>query len=98
MVTIIATVYGRKSTTAELKRALMELGRKTRREEGNVQFHMHERQDDPSTFIFYESYRDEHAFQAHLGSVHAKAFGDLFSQHSLGRAETEIIRLTPIEL
>lgn len=98
MVTIIATVYGRKSRSAELKQALMELGRKTRLEEGNVQFHMHERQDDPSTFIFYESYRDEHAFQAHLGSKHAEAFGDRFNRQNLGRAETEIIRLTSIEL
>jgi quinol monooxygenase YgiN len=98
MVALIATVYGKESESKRLLEALMELGRKTRREKGNLSFHMHQKQDDPSTYIFYETYADEEAFAAHLGAEHSKEFERLFNDLKLGRAKTEIVRLSRIEL
>lgn len=98
MVSIIAYVYGKRESAAELKKALVELGRKTKQEKGNLQFLMHEREDDPTTFIFYETYQSEEAFKAHLESGHSRAFGDAYNDKKLGRADIEIIRLSPVEL
>jgi quinol monooxygenase YgiN len=98
MVAIIAFVYGKESETGKLKEALKELGRETIREKGNLSFLMHQKQDDPSTFIFYETYASEEAFTSHLNSNHAKKFGDVFTAQKLGRAETEIVRLSKVEL
>ena len=98
MVAIIATVYGKPSESKKLEEALKELGRETKKEKGNLCFHMHTKEDDPSTFIFYENYASEEAFAAHLGSPHAKRFGDVFTAQKLGRAETTIVRLSKVEL
>ncbi|MGA2479491.1 MAG: putative quinol monooxygenase [Spirochaetia bacterium] len=98
MVAIIATVYGKPTTAVKLGEALKELGRETKKEKGNLCFHMHTKEDDSSTFIFYENYASEEAFATHLGSPHAKKFGDVFTAQKLGRAETTIVRLSKVEL
>jgi quinol monooxygenase YgiN len=98
MVALIATVFGKPSESKKLGEALKELGRETRKEKDNLCFHMHTKEDDPSTFIFYENYASEEAFKAHLGSPHAKKFGDVFTAQKLGRAETTIVRLSKVEL
>jgi quinol monooxygenase YgiN len=98
MVAIIATVFGKPATAGRLEEALKELGRETKKEKGNVCFHMHRKADDPSTFIFYENYADENAFQSHLGSAHGKKFGEIFEGEKLGRAETTIVRLDKVEV
>lgn len=42
----------------------------------------HRLQDDPSEIIFFEAYKDDAAFQTHMGTPHMNelrgAFGDLF--------------------
>ena len=78
--------------------SLKKLGRETKKEKGNLCFHMHTKEDDSSTFIFYENYASEEAFATHLGSPHAKRFGDVFTAQKLGRAETTIVRLSKVEL
>lgn len=97
MVTIIAFVYGKKDKQEELKQSLLELGGATRKEEGNVQFIMHEREDDPSTFIFYESYTNEDTFQYHLNSPHTKKFAEESEKYDRFRADVEVIRLKKVK-
>lgn len=51
-------------------------------EPGTVAYVLHRLQEDPSTLVFYEMYKDDAAFQAHGGTAHMgemrSAFADLF--------------------
>jgi quinol monooxygenase YgiN len=98
MVTIIAYVYGKKEKTEELKQSLIHLGKETRKEAGNMEFIMHQEEDDPSTFFFYEIYSSEETFQSHLNSDHVQGFVKNAETNDLFRDEVKIIRLTKTEL
>jgi (4S)-4-hydroxy-5-phosphonooxypentane-2,3-dione isomerase len=50
-----------------------ELVNKTRQEEGNLFYTIHQSNTDPNTFMLYEAYKDEAAVAAHRASDHFKA-------------------------
>lgn len=49
-----------------------ELVQKTREEEGNLFYTVHQSITEPNTFILYEAYKDEAAVAAHRASEHFK--------------------------
>ncbi len=98
MVYLIAYVYGKEDKSAELKKLLIELGRNTMKEPGNVHFIMHEKEDDASTFIFYEVYENEEAFETHLNSPHSVEFSNKYNTLKLGRKDIEVIKLKKVDI
>lgn len=62
------------SNLTHLKSELKKLAEQTRLEEGNLLFDIHLSLGDPSKIIIWESFRDEEAFQKHLGSKHLQEF------------------------
>ena len=50
-----------------------ELVNKTRQEEGNLFYTVHQSNTEPSTFMLYEAYKDEAAVAAHRASEHFQA-------------------------
>lgn len=50
-----------------------ELVDKTRKEEGNLFYTVHQSITEPHTFMLYEAYKDEAAVAAHRASGHFKA-------------------------
>lgn len=50
-----------------------ELVEKTRQEEGNLFYTVHQSNTEPNTFMLYEAYKDEAAVAAHRASEHFKA-------------------------
>jgi len=77
MITIVATLKAQPGKEEELKAALSEMvGQVKEKEAGKVtSYTLHTKDDDPSTFLFYEQYRDAEAFAAHGATDHMKALG-----------------------
>lgn len=48
----------------------------TRTEEGNFSYSLYQSPFNPSSFIFYEEYKDQSAIRAHASSAHFKAFAE----------------------
>lgn len=46
----------------------------TRAEEGNISYHLYQDPFSPSSFIFYEEYKDMAAIKTHATSTHFKTF------------------------
>lgn len=46
----------------------------TRQETGNISYNLYQSPFDPQSFIFYEEYKDDEAFNFHANSEHFKAF------------------------
>ncbi len=55
-------------------KALLELQTATRKERGNISYEVQQSNDDPSTFIVWECFKDEAAFEEHSTSAHIQAF------------------------
>jgi quinol monooxygenase YgiN len=96
MFSLIANLYAEKNKVAQLKDALLELGRGASREPGCVYWALNVREDDPTVLVCYEVYRDDAAFNAHMESEHSKRFLGTYNGQKLGRAEIEVIRMAKV--
>ena len=68
-----AVKSGKEKAFLEIAKKLVEA---TRAEEGNVSYTLYQSPEQPTTFIFYEAYKDAAAFETHASSEHFKAFAD----------------------
>ncbi len=77
MFTVLAELKVREGKVDEAKAAFRELMKTVKSTEpGTLVYSFHQRKDDPRTFVVYERYQDESAFQAHMVNLgqHAAAF------------------------
>jgi quinol monooxygenase YgiN len=58
-----------------LRQALLALVEPTRKEEGCVQYDLHETNDKPGHFVFYENWTSKELLDRHLASPHLLALG-----------------------
>lgn len=57
---------------SKVLKLLNELARKTRAEEGNIFYKVHQSNSDANTILFYEAYKDKAAVAAHQNSEQYK--------------------------
>jgi|MudIll2142460700_1097286.scaffolds.fasta_scaffold525695_1 quinol monooxygenase YgiN len=70
MVTLLAELKVKADKVEEAKvafRKLMETVKSS--EPGTLTYTIHQRNDDPHTFVVYERYVDDAAFQTHMGNL-----------------------------
>ena len=78
MITIIGTVTAKPETREELLSLLAAQIEPTRAEPGCINYDFHVDETDPCAFVFYENWKDEEVFQAHLQMPHLKPlFGQI---------------------
>jgi len=78
MITIIGTVTAKPETREELLTLLEAQIEPTRAEPGCINYDFHVDEIDPCAFVFYENWKDEEVFQAHLQMPHLKPlFGQI---------------------
>jgi quinol monooxygenase YgiN len=74
----------------EVATLMRELTEAVRAEPGNVAFDPFVLDDDPLHYVVFEVYRDQDAFEAHIGSPHSRAFNEALA----GRIEEPESQLT----
>lgn len=65
---LLAELSARSGCEADVQMLLADYGQHVRQEPGNEVFACYCTEDNPQRFIVYEIYRDEAAFQDHLGA------------------------------
>jgi len=82
MPSLIATVRVQPAKVEEARSFFKELGTQVRRDEPGTQAYViHQKKDEPATFVVYEKYESDAAFKAHQKNL-AKAaagFGSLLA-------------------
>ncbi len=62
----------------EMEKALLDIIPKVSDEQGTLVYTLHQDQNDPTVFLFYEKYKDADALVAHSSTPHFKAlFGTI---------------------
>ncbi len=90
MPSVIANLKVKEDKIEEAKVALKQLAEETLAdEEGTLAYTVHQRKDDPTTFVFYEKYQDEEAFKIHGKNLAAK--GAVFAGILAGAPEIIMI-------
>ncbi len=68
--TIVATITARADQVEFVKSELFKLVEKTRAEEGCVQYDLHQDNQHPQQFLFFENWTTRELWQAHIASQH----------------------------
>ena len=73
--TVVAHLVAKVDKIEDTKRFLLSLIEKTRAEDGCVDYDLHQDNDNPAEFTFYENWSDRAAWDKHMGMPHLAEFG-----------------------
>ncbi|MCW9034880.1 MAG: antibiotic biosynthesis monooxygenase [Rhodospirillales bacterium] len=72
--TIIANVYAKPDQIELVKSELVKLIPLTHKDEGCIQYDLHQDNDNPAHFTFYENWETRDLWQAHMNAPHLAAY------------------------
>jgi len=72
--TVVATVIAKKDSVKEVKTELLKLIEPTRKESGCIEYNLHQDNEDPALFVFYETWESIACLEKHLSSDHFKSY------------------------
>ena len=87
-ITVVAVVRAKKGCETALKNVLLELLAPSRAEESCIRYWLHQHSQDPTRFIFYETWTSLDALKEHSQAPHLEAF----------RAKASALLAGPIDL
>ncbi|MBI2354422.1 MAG: antibiotic biosynthesis monooxygenase [Deltaproteobacteria bacterium] len=73
-VTVVARVVAKRDAVAAVKAELLKLIVPTRGEGGCIEYTLHQDNEDPAVFVFYETWENASCLEQHTGTDHYKAY------------------------
>ena len=73
-VTVVAKVTAKTDFIEAVKVELLKMIAPTRKEDGCMEYRLHQDNDNPAVFVFYENWRDISYLEQHMNSQHFKAY------------------------
>ncbi|MDE0589450.1 putative quinol monooxygenase [Halocynthiibacter sp. C4] len=74
MLTIIAHIHANTDAVDQVKSELQKMVAPTLAEKGCIAYDLHQNNDDPTHFFFYETWETRDLWQDHMNSAHIAAF------------------------
>ena len=72
--TIVANITANADKVELVKAELLKLIEITRAEDGCVQYDLHQDNEDPAHFLFYENWESRELWQAHMNAQHLQDY------------------------
>ncbi len=72
--TVVAKVVAKRDYVESVRAELFKLVAPTRQEEGCIEYRLHQDNEDPALFVFYENWKDAGSLERHMNSDHFKAY------------------------
>lgn len=72
--TVIAKVIAKKGSEDIVRSELLKLIEPTRKESGCIEYNLHRDNEDPSVFIFYETWESLACLESHMNTEHFKEY------------------------
>ena len=93
--TIIARIEASPERTELVRTELRKLIEPTLKESGCLQYDLHQDNDDPAVFLFYENWENRELWQAHMNSPHVAAYARATAGAVANFSLNEMTRLSP---
>jgi quinol monooxygenase YgiN len=91
-VTLIARIKAKQGSETQLEQAFREMIQKVRAAEPGCQAYvLHKANDDPTQFVWYETYADQASFDTHRKTDHMKEMGARIATLLDGRPQIEML-------
>jgi quinol monooxygenase YgiN len=68
--TVVAKVVAKKESVESVKSELLKLIATTRKEDGCIEYNLHQDNEDPAVFIFYETWETSASLEKHMKTDH----------------------------
>lgn len=72
--TVVAKVIAKKDSVVIVKSELLKLVEPTRKENGCIEYHLHQDNEEPSVFVFYETWESLACLESHMNTEHFKSY------------------------
>ncbi len=72
--TIVARIEAKIGKLDLVKSEVLKLIEPTQKEEGCIQYDLHQDNEKPEVFIFFENWENQELWQTHMKSTHLKSF------------------------
>jgi quinol monooxygenase YgiN len=94
-VTVVAKVVAKRECLETVKAELIKLIAPTRKEEGCIEYTLHQDSQDPAVFIFYENWSSEASLAGHMQSKHFISYINAIDGMIEDKAVHKMIRIEP---
>jgi quinol monooxygenase YgiN len=74
IVTVVAKLITKADAVESVKNELLKLITPTRQEKGCIEYRLHQDNDDPAVFIFYENWENMACLEQHMNTPHFKNY------------------------
>ena len=72
--TVVAKVVAKKEFVENVKSELLQLIMPTRSEDGCIAYHLHQDNEDPAVFVFYETWENRACLANHMTTDHFRNY------------------------
>ncbi len=72
--TVVAKVVARQESVEDVKKELLKLIAPTRNEKGCIKYDLHQDNQDPAQFVFYETWESTACLESHMNTDHYKNY------------------------
>ena len=73
-VTVVAKLTAKSDNIEAVKTELLKMIAPTRKEEGCIEYRLHQDNDNPAVFVFYENWKGLACLEQHMKSQHFQAY------------------------
>ncbi|MEE4263223.1 MAG: putative quinol monooxygenase [Desulfobacteraceae bacterium] len=87
---VVAKLKARSGEESKMAEALQAMVSKVEKEEGTLVYTLHQAQNDPTQFLFYEKYADAQALKAHSSTPYFKELFGILKPLMDGAPEIEM--------
>lgn len=72
--TVVAKIVAKKDFRDSVKNEMLSLIEPTRKEDGCIEYRLHQDDEDPAVFVFYETWENRACLDKHMNTDHYKNY------------------------
>ncbi len=92
-ITVVAKLVARKDSVDAVKTELLKLIEPTMKEQGCIEYRLHQDNDDPAVFVFYENWESSACLEKHMTTDHYKAYVSALDGLIEGKSVNKMTRI-----
>ena len=72
--TVVAKVVAKQGSVEKVRSELLKLIEPTRKENGCIEYNLHQDNEDPAVFVFHETWENLACFEKHMNTDHFRRY------------------------
>jgi len=72
--TVVAKIVAKKESVESVKNEMLKLIEPTRKEQGCIEYNLHQDNEDPAVLVFYETWENRACLDKHMSTDHYKNY------------------------